>query len=229
MKKYLPLALSLSLLLCFFYFGLFQDLRFENLAKHRLLLLQWKEDNYLLAVFFYTLAYTLAVTASLPGALFFSMAGGFLFGLFPGVLYVLFSITLGSTLLYLSIKLAFADWAQKKVEKRFKQVERGFQENAFYYLLSLRLVPVFPCFLVNIMAGLLNLSLPLFVSATFLGLVPGVIIYTALGENLGSLLEQPSFSFTNFMLQPRFLLPLFGLAFLALMPIIVQYFKKEAP
>lgn len=213
--------------MCFFYFKLYTILSFESLAQHRLMLLQWKEENYLLAVLFYMLAYTLAVTASFPGILIFSLTGGFLFGLFPGVLYVLLSATTGSVLLYLAIKFAFADWVRIKVEKRLQQVEPGFQENAFYYLLALRLMPIFPFFLVNILAGLLNLRLLLFVSATFLGLIPATIIYTSLGQNLSSLWEQNPASLSSFLLQPRFLWPLLSLAALVLIPTLYKRFKKK--
>lgn len=225
MRKYLPLLVITSLLVCFFYLRLYRYLSFESLAQHRNLLLQWKEENYLLAVSIYVLTYSLAVAASFPGALFLSLAGGLLFGPFPGTLYVLFSATLGSTLLFLSIKLALSDWFEKKAGKWIKQMEQGFRKNAFSYLLSLRLIPVFPFCLVNIIAGLLALPLSIFVSATFLGLIPGAVIYTSIGQNLGDLFELNNLTLLDLLLTPRFLLPLLSLAVLALLPIIFNKIK----
>src|SRR5690348_11832035 len=117
LRKYLPLLFSAGLLCCFLHFRLFHSLTLENLLEHHRLLMHWKDEHYVLAVALYMFFYSAAVSACIPVALFFSLAGGLLFGPFPGVLYVLFSATLGSILLYFTVNLAFADWFCRRSEK----------------------------------------------------------------------------------------------------------------
>ena len=224
-KKSLPLVFATLLALGFFYFKLYHYLSFESLKQHRVELLEWKNTHYVLSVLLYIFCYTLAIAASLPLALIFSLSGGFLFGVFPGALYALFSATLGSCLLFLAVKLALAPWAKKKVGRKLKKVEAHFKNHAFHYLLSLRLIPIFPFWLANLIAGLLGLPFFIFFSATLLGLIPTVVIYTYLGSHLNILfLSNQAFSFKP-ICQPSFLIPLFLLALLALLPELYKRLK----
>lgn len=226
LRKYLPLLLCALLFLCFFYYQHYYNVSLESLIKNHELLIHWKEEHYWLAVTIYVLFYSAAVSASIPGALFFSLFGGLLFGPFPGVLYVVFSATLGSTFFYLAVNLALKDQFRKRLGQRLRHFEQNFQKNAFYYLLSLRLIPVFPFFVINIVSGLLAVPLPVFITATLLGLFPSSLIYTTLGQNLGLLLTSPDQSLLELTLKPHFFLPLCALATLALLPILGQrYFK----
>jgi uncharacterized membrane protein YdjX (TVP38/TMEM64 family) len=208
MRKFLPILLISGLLFCFLYFHLYRYLSFESIALHQNLLLQWKDEHYLGTVLLYMLTYSLAVAASFPGVVFFSLLGG-------------------STLLFLSVKLALAAWFEKKTASWLKIMEAGFRKNAFNYLLSLRLIPLFPFWLVNIISGLLALPLPIFISATFLGLIPGAIIYTSIGQNLRGLFEVHQLSLFQLLLTPRFLLPLLALAILALLPLLLGSRKRK--
>jgi len=227
LRKYLPLLLFATLFFCFFYFQLFRYLSLESLTQHHALLLQWKETHYLLAVSLYILSYSLAVAAAFPAALFFTVTGGLLFGPFPGGLYVILSVTIGSVLLYRTVKRAFAERLQKKAEKWRTALAPGLQKNAFYYLLFLRLLPLFPCFLINVVSGLLAVPLPVFIGATLLGLLPSTLIYTSLGHHLGTLFQHHQHPGIALLLQPAFFLPLCALAFLALGPLAYQHFKKK--
>ena len=106
-------------------------------------------------------------------------------------------------------------------------MEKGFRENAFFYLLSLRFIPIFPFWLVNIMAGLLGLPLSIFICATFLGLIPAAVLYTAIGQNIGALFEPQQPPLFELLLAPHFLLPLLALAAFALLPIIYKHIQHK--
>lgn len=225
--KILALAFIGTIFFLFFYFKLYQHLNFMSFRQHQEQLLHWRNHHYLLSVLAYIGFYTLAILVSFPGCVFLTLLGGYLFGLFPGLLYVHLSITLGSTLIFLILRFALAEWITQKLGPRLAKWEEGFRENAFSYLLTLRLIPLIPFWITNILASLLDLRISTFISATALGIIPAVIIYTSVGQNLGRLLQgedNPSFTL---ILQPHFLLPLLGLAVLALSPVIYKKFLKK--
>src|SRR5439155_18197755 len=137
---------------------------------------------YLLSVFAYILTYMIGVAISIPGAVFFTLTGGFLFGITLGSFYAVISATLGATILFIAVKIALADWFTKKSGAKIKQMEKGFKENAFNYLLLLRLIPLFPFWLVNVIPALLDVRIRTFITATFLGIIPGAFIFASLGN-----------------------------------------------
>jgi len=224
-RKGIPLILVACVLGCFFYFHLYRYFNFESLRFHRFLLLQWKEEHYFLTVLIFISFYCLSVTTAFPGIFFLSLTSGFLFGPLAGTVYVLLSASIGSVLFYFSVKLALAEWFKIKIENWIKPLEPGLDKNAFYYLLFLRLVPIFPFSIINAAAGLFNLPLSTFISATILGLTPGTIIYTSLGKNLNTLFELNQAPDFNILLNPSFFLPLLALGILAILPLC--YFKKN--
>jgi uncharacterized membrane protein YdjX (TVP38/TMEM64 family) len=226
LPKILPLLAVTIITASFFYFQLYRYLSFESLHTHRKLLLQWRDENYLLSVGTYIGLYITVSAASLPCNVFFCIAGGFLFGFFPGLFYILFSATLGSTLSFLAIKLALADWVEKIAAKWLIHLEQGFKKNAFHFIVSLRLIPIFPFFVVNAIAGLLGINLITFITATFIGIIPAVLIYTSVGHSLESLFNAEKAPDYTILLQPYFLFPLLGLALLASLPILYKGLKK---
>jgi uncharacterized membrane protein YdjX (TVP38/TMEM64 family) len=226
LKKTLPLAAMIILFASFFCFHLYRYLSFENLHTHRKLLLQWKDENYLITVCTYILLYIAGIAAFLPCNLFFSLVGGFLFGLLPGIIYILFSATLGSTLAFLAIKLALADWLPPKTESWRPRMEHGFKKNAFHYLLSLRLIPFFPFAVVNTVAGLLGIKARTFIGATLIGSSPAGLIYASVGHSLETAFNAVEVPTLTIIFQPHFLWPLLGLAFLASFSVIYNYFKN---
>ena len=109
-----------------------------------------------------------------------------------------------------------------------KDMEHGFQHNAFNYLLTLRLIPIFPCWISNVAAGVFNISVQVYLTATTLGILPATIIYVFAGKSLDRLLANENTPLINIMLTPSVLFPLLGLAILSLFPVIYKGLKKHS-
>ena len=221
-SRFVPLLIILVAIMSFFYFHLFDYLSFKSLqAKHQLLL-QWMQTHYSLAVLIYCLVYTVLVTISVPGASILTMAGGYFFGLLAGTVYVVVSATIGATLLFLAVKTPLGSVLSTNTSSWINRFERGFQKNAFNYLLFLRLVPLFPFWVINIIPALLNIPLMTFVVTTFFGIIPGSLIYVWLGTDLQTILQTKKPLHADIIFTPNFLLPLIALGILALAPILYK-------
>ena len=134
----------------FFYFDLKQYLSLEALKANRDSLLAYTEAHYTKSVVLFILLYCLQTAFSLPGAAIFTLAGGFLFGSFLGTLYTNIAATSGATLAFLAARYLLRDWVERKFGDRLGPIQEGFAKNAFSYLITLRLLPLFPFFLVNL-------------------------------------------------------------------------------
>lgn len=226
-KKWTPLILLLSLAFIFFYFHLHQFLTFKALKQYHTVIQQWTQSHYFFAVLSYMLIYILVIAISIPGATFLTVLGGFLFGI-VATLYVVISATLGAVLLFLAIHTAIGDWLIQKATGWIYKMEKGFRENAFNYLLVLRLIPLFPFWLINIVPALLNVPLRTFTIATFIGIIPGSFIYVMVGRGLGKLLAFGQTPNLNILFTPAILIPLVGLAALAVLPVIYKRYKGKS-
>ncbi len=115
------------------------------------------------------------------------MLGGFLFGRWLGTLLIVFSATIGATILFIAAKSAMGSTLRNRAGPLFKKIESNMNRNAVGYLLFMRLVPVFPFFLVNIVPALFNIRLVTFISTTFIGIMPGTFVYANVGRELGTI------------------------------------------
>jgi len=226
-KRWAPLTVLIILLGVFLHFQLYRYLSFESLKLHRSSLLAWTDQHLILAILSFMLIYIIGVASSMPGAFFLTFMGGFLFGPRLGTLTVVISATLGAILVYLAVKLALRDWVAKRSAKWLKSMEKGFKKNALSYLLFLRLVPVFPFFLVNIVPALLGVPLSTFIIGTFFGIIPGSFIYVLVGNGLGHVFDTNSTPNISILTDPALLGPLIGLALLALVPIGYRQLKQR--
>ncbi len=217
------------LLVVFFYFHLYRYLSFDVLQKYRHQLLDWTNLHTFLAVLFYMLIYITVVAISVPGATFLTLTGGFLFGIILGTFYVVLSATIGATILFLAVKTSLGELLTQRVGKRMAKLEAGFQKNQFNYLLTLRLIPIVPFWLINIVSALLNVRLRTFITATALGIIPGSLIYVMLGNGLGYLFDSGKTPDLKIIFEPKILIPLLGLAALSLLPVIYRTIKGSAP
>lgn len=200
----------------FFYFDLHQYLTLESLKRNRDQLLAYTQQHYTTAVLVYVCLYCLQTALSLPGATILTLGGGLLFGSVLGALFVNIAATSGATLAFLTARYLLHDWVERKFGRRLEPLQRGFSKNAFNYLLTLRLIPLFPFFLVNMVSGLTRMRLTTYVLATAIGILPGSLIYTNAGRQLGmidSLSEIAS---------PRVLGAFALLALFALLPIVYR-------
>jgi len=139
------------------------------------------------AAVLFVLTYVAVTGFSLPGAVILTLAGGFLFGFVWGTLFVNVGATTGATLAFLSSRYLLRDWVERKFGKWLGPVQQGFTNNAFSYLLTLRLIPLFPFFVVNLVSGLTRMNVGTYVVATALGIIPGSFVYAYAGRQLGTI------------------------------------------
>ncbi|TLY15099.1 MAG: TVP38/TMEM64 family protein, partial [Nitrospirae bacterium] len=159
------------------------------------------------------------VTAlSLPGAAILTLAGGFLFGTVLGTVYVNVGATTGATLAFLTARYLLRDWVEKKFGDRLGPIQEGFAKDAFSYLLTLRLIPIFPFFLVNLVSGLTRVNIGTYVVATALGIIPGSFVYAYAGRQLGTINSLKEIA------SPKVLLAFMLLGLLALVPVVYRRF-----
>ncbi len=169
----------------FFIFGGAQWLSLETIKLHRAELLQFTANNYFTMLLLSVLVYAAATALSIPGALLLSLTVGFLFGRWVGTLVIVLAATVGATLVFLAARYLFAEAAQRKAGGLAKKMIEGFKENAFNYLLFLRLVPLFPFWLVNLAPAFTPIKLRTYVAATAIGIIPGSFVFANLGQSLG--------------------------------------------
>jgi uncharacterized membrane protein YdjX (TVP38/TMEM64 family) len=225
-SKWLPLMLLALLFSIFFYFRLHHYLSMQTIKVYQAHAQAWTTDNYALATALYLLVYTLLIACAIPCGTIFTLVGGFLFG-YIALFYALFSTTFGGMILYLSVRTSIGSYFAKKSTGWVKKLEHGFQKNAFHYLLMLRLVPLFPCWVSNISAGILNIPLQTFLLATVIGITPATFIYVMAGRGLDKLVAMDNAPLLTFLLTPSIFFPLLGLAMLSLFPVIYKSVKKD--
>lgn len=227
LKRFGLLFFLAALLIAFFYFDLYRYLSFDVLKQYRFDLVKWTQSHVLYATLLFAVLYVSVVATSVPGAAFLTMTAGFLFGPTLGAVIVVLSATLGAYILYLAVSTAFGKQFAKKAQGFALQMEKGFQENAFSYLLFLRLVPIFPFWLVNIVPAILGVKARTFISATLIGIIPGSIIYVFVGNGLGHVFDaNQAVSFQVFQ-DPVIWGPLVALGFLSLVPVLYKLIKNK--
>lgn len=200
----------------FLYLDLGRYLSLDVLKANRDSLLAFTEANYLAAVGLFIIMYCAVTGLSLPGATLMTLAGGFLFGSLLGMLYVNVGATSGATIAFLASRYLFRDWVEQKFGAKVGPIQEGFAKNAFSYLMTLRLIPLFPFFLVNLLSGLTRVHVGTYVAATALGIVPGSFVYAYAGRQLGTLNSLKE------IVSPNVLLAFTLLGLLALVPIMYK-------
>lgn len=228
--RLIPLVILGAGLIAFFALGLNKYLTLDLLRENRDVLKTWVADNKALAVLMFVGAYVVIASFSLPLGAVASIAGGFLFGSVLGALWIVIGATIGATILFLIAKTALGEPLRLRFAAQIHKMEEGFRENAFSYLLLLRLVPLFPFWLVNLAPAFLGVSVVTFVITTFLGIIPGSFVFASIGNGLNALFEageQPDLSLFALISRPDFYVPIVGLALLSLIPIVYRAFAKK--
>jgi len=216
--RLLPLVLLAGGLAAFLYLVPDQQALFQMLKAHRAALTGWTGANPILAVVAFILFYAAVAAFSLPIASLVTIVGGFLFGALLGTAWVVIGATAGAVAVFLAVRLAFLDLVRARFGRRMLRLERGFAENAFSYLLFLRLVPVFPFFLVNIAPAFFGVPVRIFALATFIGIIPGTFVFANVGRSLGTVLEGADELSLSAVLTPDLILAFCLLGLLALVP-----------
>lgn len=171
----------------FFYFDLGHYLTLETLKSKQAVIENYRAANPALAVTLYMLVYVVVTGLSLPGATILTLAGGAVFGVLWGTLIVSFASSIGATLAFLAARFLFRDTVKAKFGTRLKEIDRGVSEDAGLYLFTLRLVPIFPFFMINLLMGLTNMRTWTFYWVSQIGMLAGTIVYVNAGTQLAKI------------------------------------------
>jgi len=204
-------------------------LSFESLRDNRVALLAFRDANYLASVAGFLAIYIAIVAFSLPGAAVASLAGGFLFAVFPGTLYNVLAATIGASLIFLAARWGLAEAISRRLdasEGMVRSVRDGLKRDELSYLFLMRLVPAIPFFAANLIPALLGVGLQRFVFTTFFGIMPGALVYTWIGAGLGEIFARGAAPDLGVIFEPYILGPILGLAALAALPILLRRFRK---
>jgi uncharacterized membrane protein YdjX (TVP38/TMEM64 family) len=226
-RRFLPLLVLLVAIALVFVLGLDQYLSFETLRRHRAELLAFVERNAVLAPVLFVLVYAAVIALSIPGGAILTIAGGFLFGIVLGTILVVIGATAGATAIFLIARSALGDALRARIGPRARRMEEGFREDAFNYLLFLRLIPLFPFWLVNIVPALLGVGLGTYVVATAIGIIPGSLVYASVGNGLGAVFDAGETPDLGIIFRLEIILPIAGIALLALLPVGYRKFKAR--
>ncbi|WP_308366613.1 MULTISPECIES: TVP38/TMEM64 family protein [unclassified Microbulbifer] len=186
-KKILLIAVLLALVLAFFFFDLHHWLTLEKLKTWQEEFEQWRRASPILVGLLFMLFYILVAGLSLPGAAIMTLAAGALFGLWWGILIVSFASSIGATLAFLVSRFLLRDWVQSRFARRLRKVNSGMERDGAFYLFALRLVPVFPFFLINILMGLTRIKTWTFYWVSQLGMLAATVVYVNAGTQLGKM------------------------------------------
>ncbi|WP_234994888.1 TVP38/TMEM64 family protein [Microbulbifer donghaiensis] len=214
-KKVLLIAVLLVLGLAFYLFDLHQWLTLESLKAGREQFEQWRAESPLLVGLLFTLFYILVTGLSLPGAAIMSLAAGAIFGLFWGTVIVSFASSIGATMAFLVSRYLLQDWVQSRFGQRLAAVHAGIEREGAFYLFALRLVPLFPFFVINILMGLTRIRTWTFYWVSQLGMLAATVVYVNAGTQLGRVESLGD------ILSPQLLL---SFVLLGIFPLLAKYF-----
>lgn len=228
LRRVVPLAVLAAGLGLFFGLGLHRQLSFDALRDNRAWLMELVERWGVFAALGYVVLYAAVVAFSLPVGLLMTVAAGFLFGPVVGTMVAVTGATLGAVALFLVARTALGDVLRAKAGPFVAKLEAGFKDDALCYMFVLRLVPLFPFWLVNIVPALIGVKLRVFVLGTFFGIIPGGFVYALVGNGLGAVFDAGGEPDLKTIFKPEIIGPILGLAALALVPVIYKKFKSRS-
>ena len=217
-KLWLPLILAGGLAV-FFATGAHHTISWQRIAQNYAAITGFADANLVIAALGFAVLYLLAVAFSLPVALFLTLTGGAVFG-WLAVPLILIGATLGAGVVFIAARSVFADLARARAGPFIARLEAGFSANAFSYLLALRLIPVAPFWVMNIVPAFSRMSLGAFLTATFIGIAPATAVFVSVGRGLNHVLAAGRTPDLQVLASPAILGPLAALGLLALMPVL---------
>jgi uncharacterized membrane protein YdjX (TVP38/TMEM64 family) len=220
LKHFLPLALLITGVAVLWVSGLHRDLSWPSLARHQAALLATVAARPVTAAAAYFTLYMALVALSVPEAAVVTVLGGLLFGTWVGGALAVAGAGLGALVLFLAARYALAGIVEERGSVLMARLRPGLERDGFFYLLAIRLVPIFPFWLVNLGAAACGMRLLPFAAATLIGIIPGTLVFAGLGEGLRTVLAAGTAPDFMIIFSPRVLLPLVGLAVLSLLPAI---------
>ncbi|MEQ1755290.1 MAG: TVP38/TMEM64 family protein [Micropepsaceae bacterium] len=225
LARLVPLLVLVLALGAFFATGLNKYFTLDTLKENRAVLKELVHDHKPEAVGIFIVTYIVVAAASLPVGAILSITSGFLFGNVFGTAWIVAGATVGSTILFVIARSALGEPLKRRFSAQIKPMEDGFRRNAFSYMMILRLVPLFPFWLVNLAPAFLGVSLSTFFITTAIGIIPGAFVFASIGNGLNALFEageQPDLSLMALLSRPDFYIPIGGLILLSLIPIIYR-------
>ncbi len=243
-RRFGPIAAIICAAAFVYAMGWHEYLSLSKIAENRGFLRDFVSSNLALALLIYAGIYIAIVAFSLPGGAAATIAGGFLFGWQLGGLVTIVAATIGATALFLAARTSLGEALRAKAGPAIRKLTDGFKENAFSYLLFLRLVPAFPFWLVNLAPAFLGVPLGTYVLATFIGIIPGTFAFSFVGAGLDSVISAQQTSYEACMaekgadactfsidpsslLTPQLLIAFAALGVVALLPVIVQKVRSK--
>lgn len=228
MRRYLPFAIIVAGLGLFFALGGPKIASLDWLRANYTTLSHAVAAHFAAALALYMFAYVVATALSIPGATILSLAGGLLFGAATGTAAVVVAATVGATIVFLAARSAFGATLREKASGFVARFEQGFSRDAFSYLLVLRLIPLFPFFIVNIAPAMTRIRTATFAAATFIGIIPGAFAYVSAGAGLGAVFAAGGdVTLRGLLTRPEILTPIAALSLLALAPVIYRSLTKQ--
>ncbi len=229
-RRLLPLGIIAIALSAFFALGGPDYVNLESLKANREFLAGFVADHFWLTLLGFTALYATLVAISFPGAGFLSIFGGFLFGTFTAVFGIVIGATIGACIIFLVARNAIGGNLAERMGPYMQKFEAGLKNNELSYLFILRLVPIFPFFVVNVVPALFNVKFRNYALSTMLGIIPGSLVYASIGDGASAIFEQGGdLKLSGVMTEPRVLFPIIGLACLAMIPVLYNKFKPAKP
>jgi len=187
MQRWILLGLIIAAIAAFFLFDLGQYFTLEQLKARQAELAAFRADHAGMLAIGYLLVYILVTALSLPGATIMTLAGGAVFGLWQGLLLVSFASSIGATLAFLVARFLLRDWVQSRFRDRLTAINEGIERDGAFYLFSLRLVPLFPFFVINLVMGLTPIKTWTFYWVSQVGMLAGTAVYVNAGTQLAQI------------------------------------------
>ncbi len=225
--RLLPIGVLIAGLVLFFALGFDRYVSVKVVGEHFAELKSRVEAQGALALAGFGLVYAAMVAFSIPGALVLTLAGAMLFGAAANAAVVIVAATLGACAVFLAARFGLGEPLRARAGPALKKMEAGFRANAFSYMLVLRLVPLFPFWLVNLAPAFLGVSLPTFAVATAIGIAPGTIVFSIIGEGLGGVVAAGGDVDPGKILTPPMIAALIALAALALVPVAFKRWRAK--
>ena len=225
LRRALPLAILLTGAVAAAIFA--RDyLSFQALAENRETLLAWRDANYLLAAAAFGLVYAAMVAFSVPGAVWLTIGGGFLFGTVAATSYTVVAATIGATAIFLAAKHGLGDMLRAKAHGWLRRFEDGVRDNDVSFMLVMRLVPAVPFFVANLAPAFLGVRTRTYIWTTLVGIIPGTAVYASIGAGLGEVFEYGETPDLGVIFEPHVFMPLVGLAALAALPAVFKLVRR---
>ncbi len=215
--RFWPLLLLAGVVALAWASGAARLLSFDALGQHRATLDAWVAARPLLAAGAFVLVYAVVVALSLPGGVVMTLAGGLLFGAWVGTGLTVVGATIGACLLFLAARSALAPLLAGRAAGLLDRIRPGLERDGFFYLLTLRLIPVVPFWLANLAPALVGMPFGAYAAATVLGIIPGTAVFSGIGAGLGDILAAGGRPELGVIFSAPILLPLLGLAALSLL------------